>query len=464
VRKSTLVFTLLLLQACSSNDDKKNDTGTGGGHAGASADTSTQAGSGGSGGDEGGSGGTTAEGGGQSTSTSAGGSTTAGTSGTGGSTTASTGTGWVGSWATAQQLTETSNLPPTPPGLTNNTLRQIFQVSIGGPRIRLHFSNEYGSSPVTLKAVHCAKSVSGHTVDTTTDKPVTFAGAESVTIPASQTVVSDPIDFALAPLSKVAVSIYFGETSTEVTGHPGSRTTSYIQTGDGAALASLTSPSTTDHWYILSGLDVAAGDTSHAVAILGDSITDGRGSTTNGNNRWPDALAKRLQGNADTNQVGVLNQGIGGNAILSGGLGPTAMTRFERDILNQSGVRWAVVFEGVNDIGYSSGATISANLINAYSQFVTKARSKGVFIYGATITPFGANSYYSVAHEEARQAVNAWIRAQGNFDAVIDFDATVRDPLNEINLLSSYSSDGLHLNPAGYQKMADSIDLSLFTK
>ncbi|MGC4069473.1 MAG: SGNH/GDSL hydrolase family protein [Polyangiaceae bacterium] len=457
MRKSTLVFTLLLLQACSSND-KKNDMGTGGGHAGSSSDTSAQAGNGGSGGDG-------AEGGDQSTSSSAGGSTTSGgATGAVGGSTASTGTGWVGSWATAQQLTETGNLPPTPPGLTNNTLRQIFQVSIGGQRVRLHFSNEYGSSPVTLKAVHCAKSVSGHTVDTATDKTLTFGGAESVTIPAAQTVVSDPIDFDLAPLSKVAVSIYFGETSTEVTGHPGSRTTSYIQTGDGAALATLSSPSTTDHWYILSGLDVAAGDDTRAVAILGDSITDGRGSTTNGNNRWPDALAKRLQGNADTNQVGVLNQGIGGNAVLSGGLGPTALTRFDRDILNQSGVRWAIVFEGVNDIGYSSGATIATNLINAYSQFVTKARSKGVLVYGATITPFGANSYYSVAHEEARQAVNDWIRTQGNFDAVIDFDATVRDPLNAINLLSAYSSDGLHLNPTGYQKMADSIDLSLFAK
>jgi lysophospholipase L1-like esterase len=403
----------------------------------------------------------------ETTSTVDGGS--GGASGSGGTMSTSTGTAtndtWVGSWATAQQLTETANNPPT--SLTNNTLRQILQVSIGGPRIRLRFSNEYGSSPVKLTSVHCAKSVSGNTVDTATDKTLTFAGSSSVTIAAKQTVLSDPVDFNLQALSKVAVSIYFGETSTNVTGHPGSRTTSYIQTGDGAAAASLTAPVTTDHWYILSGLDVAADDATHAVAILGDSITDGRGSTTNGNNRWPDDLAKRLQGEVTTNKVGVLNQGIGGNAILSGGLGPTATTRFDRDILDQSGVRWAIVFEGVNDIGYSSGSTISTNLINAYTQFVTKAHAKGLLVYGATITPFGTNDYYTKDHEHetARQAVNTWIRTAGNFDAVIDFDATVRDPLNALNLLSTYDTgDGLHLNPAGYQKMADSIDLTLFTK
>jgi lysophospholipase L1-like esterase len=285
-----------------------------------------------------------------------------------------------------------------------------------------------------------------------------------VTLAAAQTVWSDPIDFTLAPLSKVAVSIYFGETPTNVTGHPGSRTTSYIMSGNGAAAASLTSPVSTEHWYFLSGLDVAADEDTHAVAILGDSITDGRGSTTNGNDRWPDALAKRLQAEATTTKVGVLNHGIGGNAVLSGGLGPTALTRFDRDIIGQSGVRWAVIYEGVNDIGYSSGSTISTNLINAYTQFVTKAHASGLLAYGATITPFGANGYYTVDHEAARQAVNTWIRTAGNFDAVLDFDAAVRDPAKTINLLGSYSSDGLHLTPAGYQAMAAAIDLTLFTK
>jgi lysophospholipase L1-like esterase len=394
-------------------------------------------------------------------------SATGGDTSSGGTTATTTDTTpitWVGSWATSQQLTEVGNLPPNPPGLTNNTLRQIFQVSIGGSRIRLKFSNEYGSTPVTFQAVRCAQPVTTHTVNLATDKAVTFNGSASVTLAAAQSVWSDPIDFTLAPLSKVAVSIYFGQTPTNVTGHPGSRTTSYIMTGDGASAASLTAAVTTDHWYFLSGLDVAADESTHSVAILGDSITDGRGSTTNGNDRWPDALAKRLQGNAATTKIGVLNHGIGGNAVLSGGLGPTALSRFDRDIIGQSGVRYAIIFEGVNDIGYSSGSTISTNLINAYTQFVTKAHTAGLLAYGATITPFGANSYYSVEHEAARQAVNTWIRTTGNFDAVIDFDATVRDPSNTINLLGSYSSDGLHLNPSGYQTMADSIDLALFTK
>jgi lysophospholipase L1-like esterase len=388
---------------------------------------------------------------------------TGGSVGSGGASSTTVSANWVGAWVTAQQLTETANMPPSP-GLTSNTLRQIFQVSIGGQRIRLRFSNEYGSGPVTLQAVHCAKSVSGHQIDATTDKTLSFNGSGSVTIPQQQAVLSDPFDFTLAPLSKVAVSIYFGDTPTGITGHPGSRTTSYLQTGNGVAAASLTSPVTTEHWYILSGLDVVADEDTHAVVILGDSITDGRGSTTNGNNRWPDDLAKRLQANASTTKVAVLNQGIGGNAVLSGGLGPTALLRFDGDVLGQSGVHWVIIFEGVNDIGYSSGATVATNLINAYAQFVTKAHDKGVLAYGATITPFGANSYYTVAHEEARQAVNQWIRSAGNFDAVVDFDAAVRDEANAINLLSAYSSDGLHLNPTGYQKMADSIDLTLFTQ
>lgn len=372
-------------------------------------------------------------------------------------------TRWVGSWASAQQLTEPSNLPPSP-GLSSNTLRQILQVSIGGTRIRLRFSNEFGSSPVTLNAVHCAKSTGGANIDASTGKVLTFKGLPSVTIPAQQAVFSDGFDFALAPLSRLAVSIYFGQTSTEVTGHPGSRTTSYLQAGNVVSAATLSTASKTEHWYILSGLDVAAEEPAKAVVILGDSLTDGRGSTTNEQNRWPDALAKRLQANTATTKVGVLNQGIGGNAVLSGGLGPTAQRRFDGDVLGQRGVRWVILFEGVNDIGYSSSSATASALITAYTQMVSKARTQGLLAFGATITPFGTHGYYTAAHEEVRQAVNQWIRTAGNFDAVLDFDAAVRDATTPINLAAAYSSDGLHLNPTGYQKLADSIDLSLFTR
>jgi lysophospholipase L1-like esterase len=218
--------------------------------------------------------------------------------------------------------------------------------------------------------------------------------------------------------------------------------------------------SSTAHWYIITGIEVLADSSSKTIVVLGDSITDGRGSTTDGNDRWPDNLAKRLATNASTAGVAVANMGIGGNAIF-GGLGPAAVNRFDRDVLNQSGVRWVIVFEGVNDIG---GGTTETTITNALAQFVDKAHARNLLAYGATITPFGGNSYYSTAHEAARQAVNNWIRTSGKYDAVIDFDAMVRDPVALTNLLSAYNSgDGLHLNPAGYQAMANGIDLTLFS-
>lgn len=370
-------------------------------------------------------------------------------------------THWVGTWATAQQLTETTNNPPSP-GLATNTLRQVVRVSIGGKLLRLRLSNEYSTRPVTLNAVHCALSVGGSSIATNTDTELRFSGQGAVTIPAKQFVWSDPFSFDLSAMSKLAISIYFGATPPDVTGHPGSRTTSYVQSGNGVAAASMTSASTADHWYIISGLDVAAEADSRAVVILGDSITDGRGSTTNGNDRWPDALTDRLQRGAS--KVAVLNQGIGGNAVVSGGLGPTALLRFDGDVINQSGVRWLIVLEGVNDIGGASSQVVATNLINAYKVFVTKAHLGNLLAYGVPILPFGGSSYDSVEHETARQTVNAWIRTAGNFDAVIDLDAAVRDPNVPSKLLSVYDSgDHLHLNPAGYKKMAEAVDLTLLS-
>ncbi len=368
-------------------------------------------------------------------------------------------TQWVGTWVTAQQLTESSNLPPSP-GLSNNTLRQVVRVTIGGSQIRVLFSNQYGNAALVMNSVHIAASTGSSGINTGTDKALTFNGSASVSIPAGQTVWSDTVSFNLIALTNYAVSIYFGTTPSDVTGHPGSRTTSYLQSGNVVTSASL-SGSTTDHWYMLAGIDVATDGSYAAVAILGDSITDGRGSTTNGNNRWPDALANRLAANSSTNKVAVLNQGIGGNSVVSGGLGPTALSRFERDIINQSGVKWCIVLEGVNDIGGSQSAS---NLISAYGQFVDKAHAANIKIYGVPILPFGGSSYDSTDHQATRQTVNDWIRTSGRFDAVIDLDAAVRDSSNQNNLASAYDSgDHLHLNPAGYQKMADSISLSLFS-
>jgi lysophospholipase L1-like esterase len=370
-------------------------------------------------------------------------------------------TSWFGTWASAQQLTEEANEPPEP-GLTGNTLRQIVRVSIGGQRLRLRFSNQYGTTPVTLDRVRCAVSISGSAIEPSTDSELRFAGATSVTIPAGQSVLSEAFDFALAPLSKLAVSIHFGATSDDITGHPGSRTTSFLQAGAAAGDPSLPSAVTTDHWYVLSGIDVMSG--SGSVAILGDSLSDGRGSTTNGNDRWTDFLAQRLQSGATTASVGVLNVAIGGNSVVSGGIGPPATARFDSDVLEQSGVRWLIVLAGVNDIGEGTVPSVVENLIESYRQFIGKAHEAGLLVYGGTLLPFNGHSYYSADHESARQSVNTWIRTPGNFDAVIDFDAAVRNPAQLDTLLPAYDSgDHLHLTPVGYERLAEAVDLSLLS-
>jgi lysophospholipase L1-like esterase len=371
---------------------------------------------------------------------------------------------WVGTWACGPQLTEPGNLPPAP-GLSGNTLRQIVYATVGGNQLRARLSNEFGDGPVTMNSVHVALSGGASAINPATDQALTFGGMPSVTLAAGTSVFSDPFDLALTPLTKVAVTIQFGMVPAGVTGHPGSRTTSYLQTGDAVGAATMAGAATTEHWYYITGIDVMADSSSMAVVTLGDSITDGRGSTTNGNDRWPDDLARRLQANAATSKVALLNQGIGGNAVVSGGLGPTAVARFDRDVLGQTGVRWLIVLEGVNDIGGSSGPAVATSLIGAFDQFITKAHDRGILAYGVPILPFGGSTYASADHEASRAAVNDWIRTSGKFDAVIDLDAAVRDPANPTNLLPAYDSgDGLHLSPAGYQKMADSIDLGLFAQ
>jgi lysophospholipase L1-like esterase len=371
---------------------------------------------------------------------------------------------WVGTWSCGPQLTEPRNLPPAP--LAESTLRQFVHVSLGGKRLRARFSNAFGTNSVILSSVHVAlasgpRSATDGGIDPATDKALNFHDAPSVAIAPGETVLSDPFDYALAPLTNLAVTVYFGDVSaTTITGHPGSRTTSFIQAGNAVSAANLPAAAQTPHWYTLTGLDVLADQSSAAIVILGDSITDGRGSTTDGNNRWPDNLAQRLSTNAPTGGVAVLNLGIGGNGVF-GGLGPSAQARFKRDVLDQSGVRWLIVFEGVNDIG---GGIPARSLIQAFGQFIDQAHARNLRVYGATITPFGGNGYYSGAHEAVRQTVNTWIRTGGKFDDVIDFDAVVRDPVNQVKLLPAYDTgDGLHLNPAGYEALASSIDLAWFT-
>jgi len=380
---------------------------------------------------------------------------------------AGSGTKWVGTWAAAPQLVESGNMPPSP-GLTNNSLRQVVRVSIGGDTIRLKLSNEFSSNSVTIKSVQIAASTGGSKIDTATNKELKFNGSSEVVINRGEAVTSDPILFTLTPRMDVAITIYYGQTSSTVTGHPGSRTTSYIISGNNTVVKDFTGAVTTDHWYNINSIEVIADSSTACVAVLGNSITDGRGSSTNMQNRWTDIFSESLLKDSTTDKVGVLNMGLGGNCVLAGGLGPTGVSRFDRDIINQAGVRWAIVFEGVNDIGgvknSEASVRIANNLIDAYKQMIAKAHNKNIRIYGGTIMPFKGNSYYNQNSEECRNAVNKWIRTKGNFDACIDFDKIMRDPQDTAQLLlPAYQNDGLHPDAAGYKLMGESVDVNLFT-
>ena len=374
---------------------------------------------------------------------------------------------WVGTWGTAPQLVEPNNMPPEP-GLTNNTIRQIVCVSIGGETLRLRFTNEFSKEPVTMKAVQIAVSKGGAEIDESTVTEIKFNGKPDVTMEPGVSITSDPFEFDLDPRMEVAITIAFGETSPSVSGHPGSRTTSYILSGNQTAPSTDFSDAVkTDHWYVINGIDVVAPKKAAAVAILGNSITDGRGSGTNKQNRWPDELAKRLIANKKTKNIGVLNMGIGGNCVLRGGLGPTALDRFKRDILNQHGVKWLIILEGVNDLGGTRNKEmadrVADGLIDAYGKMIDDAHAQGIKVYGATITQIKESFYYADYREEARKKVNDWIRNSGRFDAVIDFSKVMEDPNNpDVILESAHDGDHLHPNELGYQMLGGAVDLKLF--
>ena len=374
---------------------------------------------------------------------------------------------WVATWGTSQQITEPNNLPPAP-GLTGTTLRQRVKVSIGGQKVRLRFANTFGNTPLIIGAASIAPTPGGGVIRNGDARSVKFRGADSITIPVGAMVTTDPFDFAVQPLSELAISLYIVSMPTVVTGHPGSRNTSYIATGNHVMDADLATPAQTDHWYVIADLEVAAEKSAATIVTLGNSITDGRGSGTNKNNRWPDNLAARLQANTSTKNVSVVNAGIGGNTVLRGGLGPTALLRFDRDVLDRPNVKWVLLLEGVNDLG---GATpqnadsVADGLIAAYKSMTARARARGIRMYGCTILPFGKNGYDTPPREAARQKVNAYVRKAGSFDAVVDFKAIMRDPANPTQLLTSVDTgDHLHPNEAGYVRMADAIDLSLFKR
>jgi lysophospholipase L1-like esterase len=355
---------------------------------------------------------------------------------------------------------------------TNQTLRQVVHASIGGSRVRVVLSNAYGTAPFTVGAGHIALRDKEGAIQPKSGRPLTFSGNSTMTIPANAVLYSDPVDLAVPPMADLAIDLYLpGTTNTAapVTMHVGSFQTTYVSdTGNHVGKATLPGVATIQNWFLLSRVEVVAPDAGGAIVAFGDSITDGTRSTPDTNNRWPDHLARRLLSQAPALKMGILNAGIAGNRVLSEGafaVGVNALARFDLNALSQSGVTHIIVLEGINDIGNArQNTTPSAeDVIAGHKQLIARAHSRGLKIYGATLTPFWGAAYYTDVGEAKRQAVNEWIRTGKAYDAVIDFDKATRDPKDPKRLLAAFDScDHLHPNDAGYKAMADAVDLGLF--
>lgn len=366
---------------------------------------------------------------------------------------------WVGTFATAPEYTGPGDMPQTTT-LAGTTLRQVVRVSVGGTTVRVQLSNHFSESDVDIRSVYLADAGDTSSIVPSSARYLTFSGRRSLRLRAGAEVYSDPLRFHLRPLQRVAVTVvYGGQVPQHATSHRGSRTHSYIAAGEVGPRRRFVAIEKPVHWYNLTRIEVLGAPQTEAVAILGNSITDGRGSTTDAQNRWPDFMMQRLQEMAAARgqdaRTGVLNLGIGGNCVLRGGLSEPGVRRFQRDILTQAGVRKLIIFEGTNDIGLSKGNTeqVAADLIKAYQSLIAQAHAQGIKVYGATITPMKGNGWFSYFHEAARRTVNEWVRTSGAFDGVIDFDRLTRDPDDPERLRPDYSDDWLHLNPAGYEAM-----------
>jgi lysophospholipase L1-like esterase len=354
----------------------------------------------------------------------------------------------------------------------DTTVRNIVHISIGGSTARIVLSNEFGLDPLTIGATQIALSTGDGSIEATSAVAVNFSGRPTVTIPPGALVVSDPITIKLAPFSDVAVSLYVPEQPIrQLSAHGFADQTNYLATGNVAAAATLDSSKTIASWPILKNIDVQAGPDAAAIVTFGDSITDGAASTRNANARWPDVLAHRLQANKKTASLGIINQGIGGNRILHDVSGPSALARFDRDVLSQAGVKYLIILESINDIGHAADPdpakrydVITADdLIFGLGQLAERAHTHGIKVYGATLTPYGGAKYASPEGEAMREAVNTWIRTTKQLDGFIDFDKATQDPANPtVYLPANDSGDHLHPKDAGYKAMGESIDLKLF--
>jgi len=384
---------------------------------------------------------------------------------------------WFPTWGSSPQpIWSADFLVPVkvPRNFWDQTLREVATISLGGKRIRLVISNLYGSTPLPLSAVHVAVAADNGAIQADSDHPVTFDGRPAVTIPAGAEWISDPVNFAVAPLSKLAVSLYFAGVVPVTTFHWEGRDTAYITAGNTVGEATIKPSSTMTAKPFLAGILVDAQPRASAVVAFGDSITDGDGSKVDQTHRWPDFLARRLK-EADV-PMSVVNEGISGARVLADGMGVNALARFDHDVIAQPHVSTLILMMGINDIGWpetildpSAKVLTAEQITDGYKQLIQRAHLRGLRILGATLTPFEdtfkggpLEGYYNPEKEKVREAVNDWIRKSGAFDGVIDFDVVVRDPANPKHIKADYNSgDNLHPNDAAYQAMAASIDLGM---
>jgi lysophospholipase L1-like esterase len=396
---------------------------------------------------------------------------------------------WVATWATAQQAVRAAppqagrgaQAAPTPVGTTapatpppspgarfnNQTVRMIAHASMGGKRVRIELSDAIGGSIVTVGAAHIALRAKDSETVAGSDRALTFGGKPTCTLRPGVSTVSDPVDLDVPPLADLAVSLYFpGETGPPTSHSLGLHTTYISEAGDFTAQPAIAGASTVASYYYLSSIDVLAAPKAGLIVALGDSITDGALSTANADRMWPALLAARLQANKATAKFAIVNEGISGNQVLHDGAGISALARLDRDVLNEPGVRWLMILESINDIGAiarGGGPLTAADLIGALGQMVERSHMHGIKVAGCTLTPYGGAGYYSDAGEAIRSEVNDWIRKSGVFDAVVDFDAAVRDPGNPKEFRADmHAGDHLHPSDAGYATMANSVDLSIF--
>ncbi|MFE4920608.1 SGNH/GDSL hydrolase family protein [Streptomyces sp. NPDC056661] len=392
---------------------------------------------------------------------------------------------WVGTWATTPTAVPASDTTV----FDNQTIRQTVHTSIGGNRVRIRLSNEFGDRPLVIGEARVARPAHGgpaSRTDPSTDRPVTFGGRSSVTIPAGAPAVSDPVSLRLPAGCDLVVSIHLPERTPGSTVHALALQHNYVASGNVTGRAGIEATSTIDRWYFLTGVSVSTGrpDRSSAVIALGDSITDGANTEADADHRWPDFLGQRLRAAHGPHSLGVLNEGISGNRLLhdpnppagsdaenyAAYFGPSALRRFDRDVAAQPGAEHVIVLLGVNDLGHpgtvapESEKVSAQDIIDAHRQLIARAHERGLTVYGGTILPFRNDTlgFYSVQNEAARQAVNRWIRAGGEYDGVIDFDKALRDPADPQRLRPSYDSgDHLHPNDVGAEAMADAVPLHL---